>query len=108
MRATDSSRSRLRESKVLDLARSDQFLHGTRNFLDRHRWVYPVLVEEVDAAYLEPAQHGIDHFSNVFRMAVQTAGAFSRLRVDVESKLGGDHNLIAKWCERFTNEFFVR
>ena len=67
-----------------------------------------MLVEEVDGVHLQPVQHRINDFSDVFGTAVEPATALPSLRVDVKAEFRRDDHLIAKRRERFANEFFVR
>ena len=93
---------------MLYLACADEFFHRARNILNRHGRVNTVLIEEVDAFYLQSLRHRVNDFSDVFSTTVQPAATLSGLRVDVKAELRRDDHLVAKRRQRVTNEFFVR
>src|SRR5512133_1572061 len=66
-----------------------------------------MLIEQIDNIRLESLERSFGNLLNVFWPAVHTDGPTTR-RVEFESKLRGDHHLLAKWSEAFAQEFLVR
>jgi hypothetical protein len=102
MRPTDCLRARLRESEIPDLALSDEIANRSGNVFDRHLWVDPVLVEQVDVVRPEPLQHLVDDLADVLRPAVESS------RIEVKTELRREDHLIADRLERFADEGLVR
>src|SRR6266496_6518175 len=94
-----------RQSKVLHLALLDQVFDSSRNMFDRNLVIDAVLVEKIDRIGLEALERGLGDLLNMLRTAVQP-GLLTIF--DVESELGRDHYVFAKWRECFAHEFFVR
>src|SRR5207249_8851157 len=60
VRATDGLHSCFRHAEVLHLALPNQFLDRSGHILDRHVWVNPVLIVEIDHIGPEPFQRALD------------------------------------------------
>ena len=97
----------LREAEVLDLAFLDQVLHRAGHVLDRHVGVDPVLVEQVNRVDPEALQRCVSDCADVLRAAVRATAAISRLRIDVEAELRGDHHLASDGGERLADQLLV-
>ena len=108
--AADGFHASFGETKVLDLAFSDQILDGACHVLDRHVGIHTMLIKEIDDVDLQPFQRGFSNLLDMLGPAVQpwsTCHA-SRVRRDIEAELCGDGHLISQWRKRFADEFFVR
>ena len=102
MRPSDCLGAGLRKPEMPDLALSNEIANRPGNVFDRHFWVDPVLVEQVDVVRPEPLQHLIDDFADVLRPTVESP------RIEVETELRRDDHLIADRLERLADEGFVR
>ena len=102
MRPADRIRAGLREPKMPDLAPSDEIANRSCNVFDRHFWVDPVLVEQVDVVSPEPPQHLLDDLADVVRPAVESSG------FEVETELRREDHLVADRLERLADEGLVR
>ena len=92
------------QAEVGDLAGVDELLDGAGDVLDRHVGVDAVLVEQVDAVDVQPAQGVLDGGADVLGAAVQAGGAAA---VEGEPELGGDHDLVADRSQRLADELLV-
>ena len=102
MRPPDGLRAGLREPEISDLALSDEIANRSCNVFDRHFWVDPVLVEQVDVVRPEPLQHLVDDLANVLRPAVESSG------IEVETELRREDHLITDRLERFADKGLVQ
>ena len=87
------------------LALPNQVLHRTRDRFHRNVGVYAVLVEEIDPIGLKAFEGGFGDFFDVFWPTIKS-GLFSL--DDVEAELRGYHDLVAKRCESFAYQLFIR
>src|SRR5579863_2042354 len=92
----------LREAEMQHLSVFDKLLHGTRNVLDWHIWIDPMLVEEIDAVRPETLQTPVHHSLDVFGPAIQTA-----LVGEVEAELRCDLHLVAERFECAADDGFA-
>src|SRR5437879_12541834 len=72
----------------------NEFLDRTRNVLDRHMGVNPVLIEEVDLVSPQTLQASFRSLLDVLRSTIQT-----EVVPDVEATLRGHLYLVALRCE---------
>src|SRR6185369_7384088 len=107
MRTADRLNARLGKSEVLDLACSNQILYRSRHIFNRHVRVYAMLVEQVDSVDLEALERGLRNDFDMFRVTVQTSTSLRRLRIEVETELGGDHYLAFEGRKCFAHKFLV-
>jgi hypothetical protein len=103
--AADRARGRLGHAEVLDLPLLDELLHGAGHVLDRHVEVDAVLVEQVDRVDLKPPERGVGDLLDVLRPAGEAG--LAALVVELESELGGDHDLPAEGGEGLADELLV-
>jgi hypothetical protein len=97
-----------RKAEVFHLALLNQFLHRARHVFDGHVQVNAMLVEQINDIHLQPLERTFDGLLDIFWPAVQARHTRSFIAAaQVESELGGDHQLLAKRRERFADEFFV-
>src|SRR5437763_6352651 len=66
-----------------------------------------MLIEQIDNVRPESFQRSFSNFLDVLWPAVHTDGP-TTLRIEFESKLRGDHHLLAKRSEAFSDQFLVR
>ena len=107
MGAADCFDSRLRKSEVFHFAFRNQLLDSARDVLNRDIGIDAMLIQHVDDVSLEAFKRSFYHFLDVFRPAVEASTALARPRIDVETELGGDHDLFAYGNEGFAHEFFI-
>ena len=103
----DRLRTCLGKAEVLNLALLYQVLHRARHIFDRYGRVDTVLVEQVDNVGPQPLQRCLGNLPDVLRAAVQASSTLSRLGIDVEAELGGDHHLLTEGGKGFADELFV-
>jgi hypothetical protein len=108
MCATDSLHACFRKAEVLDLTLLNQVLHRSCYILDRHVWVNPVLIVQIDHVGLEALERSLDRFLDVLRPAIQGIPLASILRIRSPAELGGNDHPIAEWSKSLAYEFFVR
>ena len=89
--------ARLRHPEMPDLALRDQFLDRSRDVLDRHIRIDPMLIEKVDRLNSEAFQRAFDSLPDALR-PTGDAAVLAGLEVDVEAELGRNHHLIAHRC----------
>jgi hypothetical protein len=66
-----------------------------------------MLIEEVDAVGAESLEGGVSNFLDLFGPAIDAYGSGAAVRVQFESELGGDHDLVTKRFERLANQLLV-
>lgn len=103
---TDRLWIRLAQTEVLHLALADQLLHGSRNLLDRNRWIYSVLVKEIDVVGLQSLERAFDNLADVLGAAVESARA-AAIGIDVKAKLRGNDNMSAHCGKRLTQQRLI-
>ena len=64
-----------------------------------------MLIQQVDPVCPEPLERSLDAPLDRLRATVETAAV---LAVEVESELGGDHDLVADRLQGFPDQLFVR
>src|SRR5437867_11923623 len=93
------------EAEGAHLPLVDERGHGAHDVLDRYRSVDAVLIEEIDAVRLEPAQRALNGLADVRGPAVRALeGA---LLVELEPELGRDHHAIALSLQRAGQQLLV-
>src|ERR1700733_13170937 len=95
------------EAEVPDLALLNEVLHGSGDILNRHVGIDAVLIEEVDDIGLESFQRGLGDLADVLGPAIDSSQRPLGFRIDFESELGCDHDLIPEGSERLADQFFV-
>ena len=50
---------------------------------------------------------GVAHFADVFGPAVE-AGLLFKILIDLEAELGGNHNAVPHWLQRFADHLLIR
>lgn len=93
---------------MLDLALSDQLLHGSRDVLYGHVRVDPVLVEEVDRLHAEALQGAFRHLLDRRRVTVEPERGGRARRALLEAELGRNHDSALQGSERLADELLVR
>ena len=94
---------------MLDLARLNQLLYGTRHVFNGDVWVNPMLIEQIDDVGPEPLERAFDGPFDVLGPAVQTSGTGPMIAAtQIESELGGDDHLIAVRGERLADLIGIR
>jgi len=106
VRPADRWRCCFRKAEVPDLALLNQVLHRSRHIFDRYVRVAAVLIEKIDHAGLEALERRLGNLLDVLWTAV-AAPSLSRLRIEIMTKLGCDHYLIADRRMGFADELFV-
>ncbi len=89
---------------MLHLTFRDQVADGPCHVFHRNAGIDPMLIEQVDAVRAQPAQRLVGNLADALRPAVDT---FGRPTIP-ETKLGRDHNVVAKRFDSLTEQFFVR
>src|SRR3989440_193054 len=89
---------------MLHLALLDQVSDRSRHVFDRHVWVDPVLIVEIQDVCPEPFQRTLDALLDALGPAVL---ALLPAGITADPELGGDHHLCAHRCQRLANELFV-
>src|SRR5580693_9781975 len=99
MRASDGIGPGFGQAEMPDLAGEDQVLDGSGNIFDRHSWIDPMLIKQINDIGPKPLQRCLRHFAYVLRAAVET-----RLLAvhDPEAKLGGDRDPTAHRLQRLS------
>ncbi len=90
---------------MLDLPLADQVPDRPGHVLDRDVGIDAMLVVEVDGFDAEPLQRTFGDLSNVVGPTTDDLLAVSTAHL--ESKLGGDHHLIAKGLQRLADHLLV-
>jgi len=67
-----------------------------------------VLVEEIDVVGPKTLKARLRHAPDMFGPAIRPAAACAGFKIDIETELGGKHDLAADRLERFANQFFIR
>ena len=101
MGATDRFGAGLRQSEMLDLARSDQIPDRARDILDGNVGVDPMLVVEIDGLDPQPFQRAFDRLSDMVGAAVECAGA------ETMTELGGDDDVLAERLQRLSDKLLL-
>src|SRR6476620_2831917 len=96
MRAPQRLNARLGQAEVLDLSLRYEVANSARDVLDRHIRIDAVLVEKVDGLDAEAPKRTFDGLPDVLRAAVHPAAVLAGRGIDVETELGGDHDLVAE------------
>src|SRR5438105_14161101 len=76
MRAANGIPASFRQPEVAYLARAHQLCHRADGFFDWRLGVNAVLIIEIDAIYIEPAETRITRLFHVLRLAVDSAQAW--------------------------------
>ena len=97
----------LRKPEALHLARLNQLLHGAGDVFDGHTRIDSVLIKEIDGLYPKSLERLLGDPFYLFRPAIEPGLRARALLAVLETELGGDHDLSAKWLERLTDEFLV-
>ena len=66
-----------------------------------------MLVEEIDHLDAEPLERRVAHLADVFGPAVQARRLFKVL-IDLEAKLGGNHDAVPHRLQRFADHLLIR
>src|SRR5919202_560171 len=75
---------------------------GSRHLFDRHVWVNPVLIEQVNRLGPEPLERILDRLLDVLGAAIQAP-----LAGEIETEFGGDHHLFSNGSQGFTDQLLV-
>src|SRR6187455_2554415 len=73
--APDVPLAGFREAEIEHLTLTHQVGHCTNHVLDRHRGIYTMLVQQVDAVSLQPPERALDPLLYTFRPAIQSRHA---------------------------------
>ena len=91
MRAANGIRASFRQPEVAYLARAHQLGHRADGFFDWRLGVNAVLIIEIDAIYIEPAETRVARLFHVLRFAVDSAEAWcARIPQDAEFRRDDD------------------
>src|SRR5207244_2558492 len=74
--------------------------------LDGDTGVDTVLIQQVDGCHFQSLQHRVDNLANVLGPAVDAVAR--AVRIDPESELRCNHDMLAERRQRLADEFFVR
>ena len=96
------------KAKMFDLPFGNQVFNGSRYVLNRHIRIDAMLIEEIDVIGSQPFQASVSHGLDMPRLAVGSRTPLAGFDIDVETELGGNHDLIANWLECFAHKLFVR
>jgi hypothetical protein len=102
MRSADCSRTRLGKTEVQDLALGDQIFYRTSHVFDWHFRIDAVLVVKINAVGSEALQRFLGYLLDVRRSAIESYGT-----IDLETKFGCDHDIVAERLERFSDKFLA-
>jgi len=105
--AADGPRSSLGQTEMLYLTFLDQIFHGSRDILDGHVEIDPMLVEQVNGIDPQSAERGLGNLLDVFWPAVERGPSIPIAWTCLPAELGGDHYLAAERSEGFAHQFFV-
>ena len=85
----------------------NQFLHGARDVFDGNLGIHAMLIQQIDLSVF-------NRFSDPSAAYLICAGRLLEGSVPAACRdrsgrpeLGGDHHFVAKWRQRFADEFFV-
>jgi hypothetical protein len=92
---------------MLYLAGCDQILDGSRGVLDRYIGVDAVLIVKVDDIGPQPLEGTFHSALDLFRRAICPLRTAAAVGIDIESELGGDHQLFAEGLKRLADKFFI-
>src|SRR5688500_5577894 len=92
---------------MTDFAFADQLLDRGGNFLDGHRWIDAMLIEQIDVICFQAPERAFHCAPDMLRTTVEARTNLA-LRRDVEAELGGDNHLTAHRCERFANHLLAQ
>ncbi len=104
VRGADALGARLAQPEMADLALLDEPAHRPNRVLDRHFWIDPMLVIEIDLVDAEPLQAGLAGLLDVGRAAVDTVGAAGLAGL---TELGRDDDLVAPALQGAAEQFLV-
>src|SRR5579875_3687386 len=93
--------TRFRKTEVFDLTSLNQLLDCPRNILDRHIWINPVLIEEINSLNLQALKRALNGLLNMLRTAIQASQRPLPCTIKLKSELGSDDHLLAERCKRF-------
>src|ERR1700677_2519835 len=100
----DGFLARLGEAKIAYFASLHQFSHRSRNILNRHIGINPVLIKEVDVVGLQAPQRLLDHLADMCGTAIWSL-VLSVL--EAKPELGSNHRLLASSLERAPEKLFI-
>ena len=104
--ATDGLDACFREAEVLHLALVNEVLHGSRDVFDGDVGINTVLIVEIDGIDPKPLERSFGGLPDVLWPAIQSYHA-ALFGIDLETELGGNHDLRTVGSEGFTDEFLV-
>src|SRR5215813_12009130 len=93
-----------RQPEVLYLSLLNEILHRARHVFDRHVGINAMLIEQVDPVSFKPLERSIGDFLDVFRTAIDACPLRSAFRIEFETELGRDRNLISYRSKTFANQ----
>src|ERR1700684_2836028 len=102
MRPPDCFCTRLRKAKMQNFSLVDEFLDRTGNVFDWHLRVYAVLVIQVDAVGFKAFQRLLNHFPDVFWLAVKSTAILV-----VEAEFACNSDLITNRFKRLPDKLLV-
>jgi hypothetical protein len=85
------------------LAFPDQFFHGTRNILNWHVWVDPMLIEQINTVCSKTFKASVHHSLDVIGTAVETA-----LVGEIKAKFRCDLHLVSERFKGTADDGFAR
>src|ERR1700756_4259153 len=91
-----------------NLSLLDEVPHCARHIFNGYVRIYAMLIKQIDGVDLESFQRAVDALFDVFRVAVQPDWMRIFVGVDLESKFGCDHDLVAHRCQSLANELLIQ
>ena len=105
MRAANGLNARFGEPEVFDLAVANQILYCPRDVFDRDVRVDAVLIQKIEPIGLQSGQRSVGDLPDVRGTAVEPRLLAA---LELETKLGRNHHLIANRAEGLADEYFIR
>jgi len=107
MRASNSLRACLRQAEVLYFALLDQLADSSSDVLNWNVRVNAVLIEKINAIGAQALEGGIRNLTDPFGTAVESLPARASIRVEIETKFGGNYDLVANRLQGFAKKILV-
>src|SRR5262249_13969450 len=96
-----------RKAKMFHFACLNQIAYGTGNFFDWHLRIDAMLVEQIDCVNLETFKRRFSNLFDMVRLAIDSNGMGTAVRIEFIPKLGRNDDLVAHWKEGLAHQLFV-